>query len=182
MIRPTRRLLLREFQPEDWAAVLAYQSDPRYLRFSPWDGRSEAAARAFVGQFLAEQAEGPRWKWQLAITLPPSGRLIGNCGLRLDAVDARSGNIGFELDPREWGQGYATEAAAELLRFGFDELGLAWIWSWCVAENVASRRVLERVGLRLEERRARHEWFKGRWWDTLRYGLSAAEWPSTQPL
>ncbi|HEX2171041.1 MAG TPA: GNAT family protein [Dehalococcoidia bacterium] len=172
----TEHLLLREFREDDWRAILAYQSDPRYLRFYPLAGRSEADVRAFVGMFLAQQAEEPRWKWQLAIVLPEQDRLIGNCGLRLDAPAARTANIGYELDPRQWGRGYATEAMRAMLRFGFEELGLHRVWAWCIAENTASARALERLGLLCEGRQREQEWFKGRWWDTLLYGILEGEW------
>jgi RimJ/RimL family protein N-acetyltransferase len=109
------RLLLREFVEEDWEAVLAYQSDPLYLRYYEWTERTEADVREFVGWFLAQQQEEPRTKFQLAVVLKDEGRLIGNCGVRVNDPDLREGNIGYELDSRYWGQGYATEAARVVL-------------------------------------------------------------------
>src|SRR5687767_4699421 len=106
----TQRLILREFVEEDWEAVLTYQSDPLYLRYNPWTQRSEADVREFVGWFLANQQEQPRAKFQLAVILKMEGRLIGNCGVRVNDPELREGNIGYELDPRHWGRGYATEA------------------------------------------------------------------------
>ena len=57
------------------------------------------------------------------------------------------------------------------LAFGFGDLGLHRVWAHCVAENAASARVLEKVGLRQEGRLREHEVFKGRWWDTLLYAI-----------
>src|SRR5579875_1137994 len=123
MLLKTKRLVLREFEPSDWTAVLAYQSDPRYLRFSDWTERTEADARAFVGMFLGWQREVPRSKYQLAIGLREPGgageRLIGNCGIRMEQPEASEAEIGYEIDPRYWGQGYATEAAGAIVQFGF---------------------------------------------------------------
>ena len=167
----TARLLLREFAPDDWPAVLAYQSDPRYLRFYEWEGRTEAEVRDFVGMFVGWQGERPRTKYQFALVLPETGRLIGNCGIRVNDPARREGNIGYALDPAHWGRGYATEAARALLAFGFGDLGLHRVWAHCVAENAASARVLEKVGLRQEGRLREHEVFKGRWWDTLLYAI-----------
>lgn len=98
MIRATERLLPREFQEGDWEAVRAYQSDPRYLRFNPWTERSEADVRAFVHIFIGWQHETPRSCYQFAVILPEEGRLIGNCGIRIDGE--RRANIGYEFDPR----------------------------------------------------------------------------------
>jgi RimJ/RimL family protein N-acetyltransferase len=178
MMLTTDRLLLREFAEDDWPAVLAYQSDPRYLRFYHWTHRTEEDARAFVRMFLDQQAETPRRKYQLAVVLRAKGRLIGNCGIRLNAPETRAADIGYELDPRYWGHGYATEAARAIVAFGFEQLGLHRVWSWCIADNVGSARVLEKLGMRREGRLRDHEWFKGRWWDTLLYAILEDEWRS----
>ena len=85
----TSRMILREFVFEDWPAVLAYQSNPRYLRYTPWDGRSAADVQAFVQCFVDYQKQEPRAKFQLALTLTLDGRLIGTCGLRKAAADSQ---------------------------------------------------------------------------------------------
>lgn len=172
----TRRLRLREFVEEDWAQVFAYQSDPRYLRFYEWTERTESDVRAFVGRFLDWKAESPRRKFQLAITLEEAGRLIGNSGVRLAQPGAREAELGYELSPAYWGQGYATEAAGAMVGFGFETLGLHRIFAYTVADNVASQRVMERLGMCREGRLRENRWFKGRWWDTLVYGILEDDW------
>ena len=170
----TARLALREFLNTDETDILAYQRDPRYLRFYPWTARTEVEVREFLQMFLDQQRELPRRKFQLAITLRESGRLIGSCGIRRKPENDWEADIGYELAPEYWGQGYATEAAQAIVEFGFRELKLHRVSSWCIADNAASARVLERVGLRLEGRLRENEYFKGRWWDTLLYGCSKA--------
>ncbi len=176
MIIETPRLILREFVVEDWPAVLAYQPDPRYLRFYAWTARTEADVRAFVGGFVASQAVEPRLKYQLAITLRDGGELIGNCGIRLAEPGAPSGDLGYEVAPDHWGRGYATEAARAMADFGFGMLGLHRIWGECVPENAASRRVMAKLGMRPEGHLRQTQWYKGRWWDTLVYGILEEEW------
>lgn len=172
----TARLVLREFTAEDWPAVLHYQRAPRYLQFYHWDERTPNAVQAFVDRFIDAQAEEPRRVFQLAITLRGDNRLIGNCGVRTATAGAREGELGYELDPDAWGRGYATEAATAMLRWGFAELGLHRVAAQCIAENVASARVLEKLGLQLEGRLRENVWMKGRWWDTLVYGVLDREW------
>jgi ribosomal-protein-alanine N-acetyltransferase len=176
MILTTDRLILREFVPDDWPAVLAYQCKPEYLRYYEWTGRTAAEVQEFVQMFLDQQEAVPRIKFQLASTLRTTGQLIGNCGIRLASAGARQGDIGYELDPAFWGQGYATEAARAMVGFGFAELRLHRIWSWCIADNKGSAHVLEKLGLRLEGRLRQNEYFKGRWWDTLMYAILEDEW------
>ena len=172
----TDRLVLREFVTDDWHDVLAYQSDPRYLRFYPWTDRSEADVRDFVQMFVEQQAARPRRKFQLAITLQNQEHVIGNCGIRRKPENEWEADIGYELAPEHWGRGYATEAALAIVDFGFRDLQLHRVWSRCIADNVSSARVLERVGFRPEGRLRENEYFKGRWWDTLLYGLLRSEW------
>jgi len=172
----TNRLVLRDYKTDDWPAVLAYQGDKRYLQFYPWTERTEAEVRDFVQMFLDQQAERPRRKFQFAITLPHEGRLIGSCGIRRKNENDWEADIGFELAPEYWGQGYATEAVTAVVDFGFRKLLLHRISSWCIAENTASARVLERLGLQLEGRLRENDYFKGRWWDTLVYGLLESQW------
>ncbi len=171
----TGRLVLREFVRDDQEAVLAYQRDPRYLRYYAWYERTADDVQAFVGLFLEWQREEPRRKFQLAIALKDNGSLIGNCGLRRKQGNDWEAELGYELDPQYWGQGYATEAARALVDYGFRELALRRISSWCIAENTASAWVLERLGFRQEGRLRRNQHFKSRWWDTLLYALLREE-------
>ena len=180
MILATERLVLREFVEDDWPAVLAYQQNPLYLRYYEWTERTPEGAREFVRMFLAQQQQAPRIKFQLAATLKSTGQLIGNCGIRLKSADAREADIGYELDPRYWGQGYATEAARVIVQFGFAQLRLHRIWSWCIAENAGSAHVLEKLGMRQEGHLRENEYLKGRWWDTLLYAILDYEWQAQQ--
>jgi [ribosomal protein S5]-alanine N-acetyltransferase len=176
----TERLILREYRQDDWPEILAYQSDPLYLRYYDWTGRTPDAVQEFVQMFLDQQQEQPRIKFQLAVTLKSTRQLIGSCGIRLKAAHAHEGDIGYELSPKHWGQGYATEAASAILEFGFTRLGLHRVWSWCVADNVGSARVLQKLGMQAEGRLRENEYYKGRYWDTLLFGILEAEWKAKQ--
>jgi RimJ/RimL family protein N-acetyltransferase len=176
----TPRLLLREFVTADWQAVLAYQRDPRYLQYYDWIDRTPGDVQRFVQTFVEQQEDHPRRKFQLAITLKDSGHLIGNCGIRQAASTAPEADIGYEIAPDHWGHGYATEAARAIVHFGFAALKVHRIMAWCIADNVASARVLEKLGLKLEGRLRDKECFKGRWWDTLTYAILEDEWRTKQ--
>jgi len=73
---------------------------------------------------------------------------IGILTLSLEWNPQLSGYIGFEIDPAYWGRGYATEAAAAVLKMSFEELGVARVTADCFAANHASIRVMEKIGMR----------------------------------
>jgi RimJ/RimL family protein N-acetyltransferase len=190
----TDRLRLRELHPDDWKALHAYHNDPRYLRYYPNESESEVATRLFVETNMAPLPSSgtpfiPRNRYALAITLlqnetSQSGTAIGTVGIRLRSLGGHDtgvpqADIGYEIDPQYWGRGYATEAARAIVVFGFTTLGAHRIWAQCIAENRASARVLEKVGMRLEGRLREDEHFKGRRWDTLIYAILISEWHST---
>lgn len=174
----TERLILRDFVIDDWLAVLAYQRDARYNRFYPdrWVNRSDDEVRAFVQGLIDCQREQPRRIFQLAITLPGTDEVIGNCGVRRHPESEWEADIGYEFNPEYWGRGYATEVARRLIAFGFGELRVHRVSARCIADNLASANVLRKVGMRLEGRIREHEYFQGRWWDSLDFGLLKAEW------
>jgi len=172
----TERLILREFVKEDWQRVLEYQSDPLYLRYNSWTERTPESVQEFVSWFLDNQIESPRVKFQLAVTLKSKDLLIGNCGVRMDKANAIEADVGYELDPKYWNRGYATEVAHAIVDFGFNHFGVHRIWADCVADNAGSAHVLEKLGMKLKGRLREKEFYKGKWWDKLIYGILVDEW------
>jgi RimJ/RimL family protein N-acetyltransferase len=176
MLLTTERLLLREFTAQDCHAVLAYQSDPRYLRYAPWTHRLPEHVERLMQVCIGWQHEQPRCKFQLAILQQTTHQLIGSCGIRMATAHAPEAELGYELHPDHWGQGYATEAARCILAFGFQTLRLQRVWAECLTENTGSVRVLERLGMRQQRCLRQHTLMKNRWWDSLVYAVDWAEW------
>ena len=172
----TERLILRDFVKNDWQDVAAYNSDPLYLRYNDSIDGTPERVQEFIGWFLDHQKQSPRIKYQLAVTLKSNNQLIGNCGIRMDEVGATKADIGYELNPNHGNQGYATEAASAMVDFGFTHFGVHRIWADCIAENIGSAHVLEKLGMQLEGRFRENKYFKDRWWDTLIYAILADEW------
>jgi len=172
----TERLILRDFVQDDWQRVLEYQSDPLYLRYYDETESTPEAVRDFLDRFLDQQTQNPRTRFQLAVVLKSEHHLIGNCGVRMDKINDLEANIGYELDPKYWNFGYATEAAHAVVDFGFSYFSVHRIWASLVADNVGSAHVLEKLGMMLEGRFREKTYFKSRWWDTLIYAILADEW------
>lgn len=174
----TERLVLRDFAQGDWSAVHAYQVKPQYSRYSNWTQRTEDEVKLDIEKHISQQNSQPRTDFQLALELKGDQRVVGCCYLRITDSLCREACIGYELDPQEWGKGYATEASRRLLILGFEDLGLHRIWSRVVAENLRSGRVLVRLGMRLEGRLRETEYIRDRWCDTLLYAILDHEWNS----
>jgi RimJ/RimL family protein N-acetyltransferase len=186
MLRPTypiatRRLLLRPFTMDDLAALHAIQSRPDVTRYLMWGPRSVDEVRPVLAKrarMTMLESEGDTLV--LAMTLPDSGALVGDVNLHWTSAEHRQGEIGYVVHPDHHGKGFAGEAAAVMLRLGFEDLGLHRIVGRCDARNAASAKVLERLGMRREAHLVQNELLKGEWSDELVYAMLAAEWPAAR--
>lgn len=101
--------------------------------------------------------------------------MIGTGGLNVVSKRHQCGEIGYLLDPAYWGHGFATEAARLLLEFGFTRLQLHRMEADTEPDNVASRRVLEKIGMRYEGCGRHTSLIRGVWRDSARYAALAGE-------
>jgi [ribosomal protein S5]-alanine N-acetyltransferase len=147
MIFETQRLILREFLPEDAEALYQLNADPDVVRHTGDVAFADIAdAARFLSAYNDYRCNGyGRW----AMVEKSTGTFVGWCGLKFHA-DSRDTDIGFRLFKKYWNQGFATEAARACLDYGFKVLGLPSVIGRAVADNSASIRVLEKIGLRFE--------------------------------
>ncbi|MCH7945300.1 MAG: GNAT family N-acetyltransferase, partial [Armatimonadetes bacterium] len=139
----TERLVLRDLSEEDRAVIQTYWADERFLAFYPPDHLSPEHCDETIDEALAALAQHPRNGHHWAITI--EGSTIGRIRLELSKRNS-TGDIGYELAPDHWGNGYATEALREVVRYGFEELRLNRLQAWAYEPNKASQRVLEKAG------------------------------------
>ena len=170
------RLILRELDLDDWPAVHGYSARPEVARFQPWGPNTPEESRRFIEQALSAAQAIPRTEYQFAATLADGGRLIGTGALHVRSTEHGHGEIAYFLHPDIWGQGYATEAAQLLLRFGFAELGMHRISGTCDPRNEASARVLTKVGMTYEGRLRDAMHIRDGWRDSDVYSILAHEW------
>jgi ribosomal-protein-alanine N-acetyltransferase len=172
----TKRLFLRDFREEDWESVHVYASDPEVVKYMSWGPNTEEDTRVFVGKAMKWEEERPRLHFELAVILKADDSLIGGCGLNLPSSQNREGYIGYCFNRIYWHAGFATEAAEALILYGFEQLGLHRIWATCDPENLASARVLEKVGMKREARLRENMWTRGKWRDSMIYAVLDREW------
>jgi [ribosomal protein S5]-alanine N-acetyltransferase len=141
----TARLILREFSESDIAELVpligAHEVAATTLRIPhPYE---EKHAREFLASVSKEN------ELRLAIRLRSNGRLCGGMGLHPEMRHRRA-EIGYWIGVPFWGNGYATEAAREVVRYGFERLNLNRIFASHFKGNEKSGRVLEKIGMRHE--------------------------------
>jgi len=174
----TARLSIRPATEDDLDATWAFRQIPDVAE---WLSRLPTDRDGYAEQYLAPN--------RLAKTLivERDGEVIGDLMFAVedawsqaeveDQAKGTQAEVGWVISPHHAGQGYATEGAAELLRISFDELGLRRVFAQCFADNVASYRVMERLGMRREERAVGESLHRTRGWiDSLRYAILEDEW------
>jgi RimJ/RimL family protein N-acetyltransferase len=165
----TPRLLLREFRAGDHAAVHAFAGDTEVTRYTDWGPNSPQDTTAFLAEVVQQADALPRDRFGLAVVEREHGTLIGSIELQVTGTSHQRGEMGYVLHRRWWRRGYAGEAAAALLGFGFDDLGLHKISATCDPANAASIRVLTKIGMRREGHLRDHLYLRGRWHDRVLY-------------
>jgi RimJ/RimL family protein N-acetyltransferase len=174
----TDRLVLRRFGPEDLDAFVAYRSDPEVARYQSWEApypRAEAAR--FLAELRASHPDTPGEWYQIAVALRPTGQLIGDCAVHVDADDPRQAEIGFTIAPGHHGHGYATEAVRRLLDYLLVERGKHRVHASADDRNTRSAALLQRVGMRREGHLLESTWSKGEWTSDLLFAVLRREWP-----
>lgn len=173
----TQRLRLRPFTRGDVDAVFTYRQRRDVAQYL-FDGPMSYESVTEVVQMRVGQhefvAEGD--KIFLAAELKSPQQVIGEVSLILRDAPARQAEIGYIFHPDFHGQGYATEAARVLLHMGFEGAGMHRIYARCAAKNDASRKVMERLGMRREAHFREHAFVKGAWDEEFVYALLEAEW------
>lgn len=146
----TERLILRNWQESDGDLFHQINSDDKVMEFFPFrrDRQKSDEMRSFLTQYISQKGFG-----FAAVELKETGECVGFNGLYADPdlqtfFDKRTIEIGWRLAPQYWGKGYAFEAAAKWLEYGFDKLALDEIVSFAVWSNQASFAVMKRIGLK----------------------------------
>ena len=174
----TERLLLRRADEADAETTWPYRRLPEVNR---WITRAPGTLEEYRPAFT----EPVRLAKTLVVEL--DGVVVGDLMVSVQdawaqaemAEQARGveAELGWALHPDHAGRGYATEAVRALFRLCFDDLGLRRVVAHCFADNVASWRLMERLGMRRECYTVRESLHRsGQWLDGMSYGLLADEW------
>ncbi|WP_456287964.1 GNAT family N-acetyltransferase [Paenibacillus sp. AK002] len=166
----TERLVLRQIIPEDARDIFHYFSMDTVTKFYDVESfthieQADELIRRWNHRFENNQAI--RW----GIALRSESRVIGTCGYHGWMKHHYKAEIGYELAPEYWRQGYMTEAIQKIMEFGFNHLGLNRIEAFVEPENTASRKLLEKLGLNEEGTLKQHFYWRNQFVDTVIYAL-----------
>jgi RimJ/RimL family protein N-acetyltransferase len=178
----TERLSLRPLTAGDLDDVHAYYSRPEVSRYLYWAVRDQERSREALETYarldaLDQEGDG----LVLGAVRRDVGRVVGQVSLQWRSREHRQAEIGFVFNPDHHGRGLAREAAEAMLRLGFENLGLHRIYGRCDARNLASARLMERLGMRREAHLVENEFVKGEWTDELVYAMLEQEWSAGRP-
>lgn len=175
----TARCKLRPWRADDLEAIWPAVSDPAFPRYMSWEAhKDKAETREWLEH--AERVVGTNEEVMWAIE--HEGKAIGSVGFHDITWQVRAfrfdrAELGYWLVPSQQRKGLMTEVVEAVVRFGFETIGLHKIVVTCMADNVASRRVIEKAAFRWVGRSEEDVWRDGKWHAHLLYELTAPEWP-----
>ena len=143
----TPRLRLRPFGEDDLDTYARWHADPALIGPMGLAPYTRDRAEAQLERHLRHWEEHGFGLW--AVEENETGTLIGRAGAQYHRMWPHDPEVGWLIDVPWQGRGLATEAGAASIRYVFDELGFGRVVSICIPENTASRRVMEKLGLRL---------------------------------
>jgi ribosomal-protein-alanine N-acetyltransferase len=177
----TSRFTLRPLELADADALFELASNPDVARYMSWSAHQDRAeTETFITGAISNRERDTDLTWAIVIDGKPAG-CIGLGGIRwtFRAWRIDRAELGYWIGQPYWGQGYTSEAARVATTWAFETLGLHKLTIGCIEGNAASQRIIEKLGYRFLAKFEDDVWRDGRWWNHLRYELTAAEWADT---
>lgn len=141
----TNRLLLRPFSSEDAKNIFELNRDPDVMKYT---GDQPFASISEARKFILGYDHFEKWnRGRFGVYLKESQTFLGWCGLKFH-VETGETDLGYRFKKEFWGNGFGTEAAAIALKDGFERLNLQRIYAEAFSENIASIRVMEKLGMK----------------------------------
>jgi ribosomal-protein-alanine N-acetyltransferase len=166
----TPRLVLRKASQNDVPDIFIYSSDAevtRYLRWGPHQTISDT--EKYIGEVLQQYCKGQDGPW--LIENKDNHSVIGHIHLMEIEIQHQKAQVGFVLSKSYWNKGIMTEALKKVLEYSFTYIGMNRIEGWCITQNRAGARVMEKSGMRKEGELREYSFQKGTFWDFSVYSM-----------
>lgn len=168
----TDRLIIREVDWDDLNDIFILESSPEVDEYNTLGiPESINVTKEHLRPFIEDRKAKIRKKYCWTIRLTDTDEFLGLAGMTLSADRFKMGEIWYNLMPPHWGNGFATEVAKRLIRFGFEILKLHRIEAGVATENKRSIKVLEKAGMTIEGIRRKILPIRGTWVDNYHYAI-----------
>ena len=169
----TPRLICTPITPQDWPFFLALQQDQQVMRYVAEDRPQEAIREAFESRLPAWSPGSEHWLC-LVVRDSATQTPLGVTGYRHHEADCAE--VGFLFAPQAQGKGYGFESLQAVCDYAFSQGGIRRLTATVTAGNVASKRLLEKVGFVLEGELRESYWLAGEWHNDWLFGLLRKEY------
>lgn len=169
---------LRPIEVGDWEPVHSFACLPEASRYQTWGPNSEEQTQVFVRAAAHAWTHTPQSRFVYAASV--AGKLVGLGELNIRSSAQRQGEISYLVHPDVWGRGVGTAIGRSLLQNGFESLRLHRIYATCDPRNLASGRVLGKLGMTYEGRLRHTAWIRDGWRDSELFSILEDEWSAAQ--
>ena len=171
----TKCLILRKMTLDDAQDMFEYGADPEVTKYTLWDNhKSIEDSREFLKMAIRKYENNEVSEW--GVVYKENNKFIGTCGYGWWRPVHNRAEIGYAISRKYWGKGLTTEAVKEVIKFGFDKMQLNRIEGTCFVGNIASQRVLEKVGMTFEGIIREQLLVKGKYRDLRMYSILRKEY------
>lgn len=177
----TKRLLIRKLEPTDLQDVFECSSDPEISKYTLWDAHKTINdSKDFLTKCIKQYSLGQAPVF--GIVLKEEQKLIGTIGFGSIDFESNRAEFGYALHVGYWKQNITSEASLAILQFGFRILELERIFATCFTDNVASYRVMEKVGMTYEGILRSYHSKNGQRVDVRLYAITREDWFQNRQL
>ncbi|MDQ2751733.1 MAG: GNAT family N-acetyltransferase [Bacteroidota bacterium] len=172
----TERLTIRHIEPSDLAEFYSYRSNPEVTKYQGFDVMTIEQAETFI-QDNSKKFFGKAGEWiQYGIEKAETGKMIGDCAIKLDQYDTRIAAIGITISHLEQRRGYGKEVLLGILKFLFDTKTIHRVVEIVDAENIGSINLMRSSGFRQEGHFIENIFFKGKWGSEFQFAMLKRDW------
>lgn len=168
----TDRLYFRQVSTNDINNIHELHSLPETDKFNTL-GIPETiqVTETVINEWLVGQNAKPQISYIFCLDLIDTKQFIGLIALNIGKPNYKTAEVWFKIHKDFWRKGYTTEALTKLIDFGFNDLALHRIEAGCAVENIASSKILEKVGMKREGMKRKKLPIRGEWKDNYFYAI-----------
>ena len=172
----TDRLFLRTMNMNDAEAILAYRSDAFENRYQGWIPKKIEDVYDFINNRITTEVNVANTWHQMVVINREHKKLIGDIGIHFMDEENKQVELGFTLDKKYQGNGFATESVKQVIEYLFNTLNKYRIIASIDPRNSSSLKLVERLGFRKEAHFRKSILIEGEWVDDLIYALLSEDW------